>query len=188
TTNAEEHSGDSLVRTRTVNGSLSSVFSPTFFNELRVQWAHHKEPGEANINDPETIVNQGGQRILTFGRNNFSPRETTIKRFQVADTVTWIHGAHAFKTGLDYNHDQILNFFPAFFGGNYTFNSLANFNRGVPNGSGESFQQNFAGIGTTGATTHPDIDEFAAFVQDEWRARKKVVGTLGPRHDLQTIT
>jgi hypothetical protein len=34
-TSAEEHTGDSLVRTRTANLSLSSVFSPTLFNELR---------------------------------------------------------------------------------------------------------------------------------------------------------
>jgi outer membrane receptor protein involved in Fe transport len=187
TTNAEEHSGNSLVRTRTVNGSVSSVFSPTFFNELRVQWAHDQEPGEANIDDPETIVNQGGQRILTFGRNNFSPRETTIERFQAADTVTWIRGAHSLKVGFDYNRDRILNFFPGFFGGNYTFNSLAAFNRGVPNGAGESFQQNFAGVNTTGAETHPDIDEFAAFLQDEWRLRRTVTLTLGLRYDLQSF-
>ena len=56
----------------------------------------------ANTNDPEvTLVNQGGQRVLIFGRNFFSPRETTIKRFQVADTVTWIRGAHSLKTGFD---------------------------------------------------------------------------------------
>lgn len=186
-TNAEEHSGDALVHTRSVNGSLSSVLSPTFYNEFRAQWARDEEPGLANTNDPETLVNQGGQRVLTFGRNNFSPRETTIKRFQVADTVTWIRGAHALKTGFDYNHDQILNFFPGFFGGNYTFNSLAGFNRGVPSATGESFQQNFAGLGTTGATTRPDIDEFAAFVQDEWRARKNVAVTLGLRYDVQSF-
>lgn len=187
TTNAEEHSGDSLVRTRSVNASMASVFSPTFFNEIRFQWARDKEPGLANTNDPETLVNQGGQRVLTFGRNNFSPRETTIKRFQVADTVTWINGAHALKTGFDYNHDDILNFFPGFFGGNYTFASLASFNRGVPSGAGESFQQNFAGVGTTGATTEPNINEFALFVQDEWRLRKDVTLSLGLRYDVQSF-
>jgi outer membrane receptor protein involved in Fe transport len=187
TTNAEEHSGDSLVRTRSVNASLASVFRPTFFNEIRFQWARDKEPGLANTDDPETLVNQGGQRVLTFGRNNFSPRETTIKRFQVADTVTWINGAHALKAGFDYNHDSILNFFPGFFGGNYTFASLASFNRGVPSGAGESFQQNFAGAGTTGATTEPDIDEFAVFVQDEWRLRKDVTLSMGLRYDVQSF-
>jgi outer membrane receptor protein involved in Fe transport len=187
TTNAEEHSGNSLVRTRSVNGSLSSVFSSTFFNELRAQYARDMEPGLANTNDPEVVLNQGGQRILTFGRNNFSPRETTIKRFQIADTVTWIRGAHSWKIGADVNHDDIFNFFPGFFGGSYTFNSLASFNRGIPNGSGESYQQNFGGIGTTGAETHPNIFEVGAFVQDEWRVRKELTLTLGVRYDLQSF-
>jgi len=186
-TNAEEHSGNALVRTRTVNASLSSVFTPTFFNEFRTQFARDQEPGEANTNDPETVVNQGGQRVLTFGRNNFSPRETTIKRFQVADTVTWIRGVHTLKFGADYNHDDIFNFFPGFFGGNYTFNSLASFNIGRPSGSGESFQQNFGGVGTTGAETHPNINEFAAFAQDVWKIRKNVTLSLGVRYDIQSF-
>src|SRR5438093_3349926 len=186
-TNAEEHSGNSLVRTRTVNGSLSSAFSSTFFNELRAQYARDSEPGLSNTNDPEVVLNQSGQRILTFGRNNFSPRETTIKRGQVADTVTWIRGVHSWKIGADVNHDSIFNFFPGFFGGSYTFNSLASFNRGIPNGSGESYQQNFGGINTTGPETHPDILEFAAFVQDEWRVRKELTVTMGVRYDLQSF-
>jgi outer membrane receptor protein involved in Fe transport len=186
-TNAEEHSGDALVHTRTVNASLSSVFGPNLFNEFRTQYAQDQEPGEANTNDPETIVNQSGQRVLTFGRNNFSPRETTIKRFQIADSVTWVRGAHSFKLGADYNHDNIFNFFPGFFGGSYTFNSLASFNRGSPTASGEFYQQNFAGVGTTGAETHPNITEFAAFVQDVWKVRRDVTLSLGLRYDVQSF-
>jgi len=186
-TNAEEHSGDALVRTRTVNLSLSSVFTSSFFNELRMQYARDKEPGLANTNTPEVVLNQGAQRILTFGRNNFSPRETTIKRFQIADTVTWIRGAHSWKTGIDVNHDDIFNFFPGFFGGGFTFNSLASFNRGIPSGAGESYQQNFGGIGTTGPETHPNIFEVGAFLQDEWRVNKELSLTLGVRYDLQSF-
>ena len=186
-TNALEHTGNSLVRTRTLNASLSSVFRSTLFNELRFQFARDQEPGESNSTDPETIVNQGGQRVLTFGRNNFSPRETTIKRFQVADAVSWIRGAHALKLGLDVNRDSILNFFPGFFSGSYTFNSLASFNKGLPNGSGESYSQNFAGVGTTGGETHPDIFEFAAFAQDEWKLGKRVTLALGVRYDIQSF-
>ncbi len=186
-TNALEHTGNSLVRTRTLNASLSSVFRSTLFNELRFQFARDQEPGESNSTDPETIVNQGGQRVLTFGRNNFSPRETTIKRFQVADAVSWIRGAHALKLGLDVNRDSILNFFPGFFSGSYTFNSLASFNNGFPNGSGESYSQNFAGVGTTGGETHPDIFEFAAFAQDEWKLGKRVTLALGVRYDIQSF-
>ncbi len=187
TTGSEDHSGDSLVRTRTLNASVASVFSPTLFNEFRVQYARDKEPGEANSNDPEVTVRQNGQSLLVFGRNFFSPRETTIKRFQVADSLTVVRGLHTLKLGADYNHDAILNFFPGNFGGRYFFNSLASLGNGVPNGVGESFQQAFAGDGTTGATTEPDINEFAVFAQDEWRLRKTLTVTLGLRYDVQSF-
>ncbi len=187
TSGSEDHSGNSLVRTRTFNASLSSVMSPTLFNEFRAQYARDQEPGEANTDEPEVTSRQGGQTLLVFGRNFFSPRETTIKRFQVADTVTMIRGAHSLKVGADFNHDEILNFFPGNFGGRYFFNSLAALGRGLPNAVGESYQQAFAGEGTSGPTTKPDITEFAIFVQDEWRLKKDLTLTLGLRYDLQSF-
>ncbi len=186
-TRSLEATGDSLVRTRTLNASLASVFSPTFYNELRVQWAKDGEPGEANSDAPQADVRQGGQTVLIFGRNFFSPRETTIKRFQVADTVTWIRGRHSLKFGGDVNLDQIKNFFPGNFSGSYLFASIASFNRGRPSGVGESYTQAFAGDGTTGPLTNPDIKEVALFAQDEWKARRNLTLSFGLRWDLQSF-
>ena len=186
-TSAQEHTGNSLVHTRSVNASLSSVFSSRFYNELRAQWARDEEPGEANTNSPEVNLREGGTTVLVFGRNFFSPRETTIKRFQVADTVTWIAGAHALKAGFDLNFDRIFNFFPGNFGGRYFFNSVAGLGRGLPNGSGENYQQAFPGVGTTGPETHPDLNEYAAFLQDEWKASRHLTLSFGLRYDMQGI-
>ena len=186
-TRAFEGSGDSLVRTRTLNAALTSVLRPTFFNEVRVQYARDNEPGTANSTLPQADVRQNGQTVLVIGRNSFSPRETTIERVQVADTVTWVRGAHTFKAGADVNHDQILNLFPGNFGGVYVFNTVASFNRGVPNGSGDRYVQAFPGPDTTGPETHPDITEYAAFVQDEWKLRKDLTLSLGLRYDLQSF-
>ena len=186
-TSAEEHTGNSLVRTRSLNAVLTSVFSSTFYNELRAQWGRDQEPGEANTNNPEVTAREAGTTALVFGRNFFSPRETTIKRFQIADAVTWIRGTHSLKTGFDLNFDSIFNFFPGNFGGRYLFNSVASLGRGVPNGSGENYQQAFAGSGTTGPETHPDLKEYAVFLQDEWKASRRLTLSFGVRYDLQDI-
>ena len=69
---------------------------------------------------PEAQVNQGGVPVLTIGGNIFSPRETTIKRYQIADTLTYVFGSHTVKGGFDYQQDKILNFFPGNFFGSYT--------------------------------------------------------------------
>jgi outer membrane receptor protein involved in Fe transport len=184
---AFEHSGDSLVNTDTVAGSLASSFTATFFNELRGQWAKDREPGTANSSNPEAIVNQGGQPVLTIGENFFSPRETTIDRWQIADTATWLFGTHMLKGGFDYQHDNILNNFPGNFFGSYTFQTIASFNRGTPNGSQERYVQAFAGPGTTGPTTNPNLQDISLFAQDEWRLRQNLTLNLGLRYDFQKI-
>ena len=182
-TNAEEHSGNSLVNTDTLSSSFTNTFGSTFFNEVRAQYAKDQEPGTANSADPEAQIFHGGNLILTIGRNFFSPRETTIKRYQVADTATYLMQAHTVKAGFDVSHDDILNFFPGNFSGSYRFNSLADFANGKP----ASFTQAFAGAGTSGPTTNPDITEIGLFVQDEWHVLRDFTVTAGLRYDKQQI-
>jgi outer membrane receptor protein involved in Fe transport len=182
--NSIEHTGDSLVKTNTFNASWTSIYGLSLFNELKVQAARDKEPGLANSSNPEAVVQEAGATVLTIGRNNFSPRETTIKRWQIADTATWIRGLHKFKGGFDFQFDDILNNFPGFFSGSYTFRTLASFNGGRPNGPNEFYQQNFQGPGTSGPVTNPNIHEYSFFVQDEWKPMADVTLNLGLRYDL----
>ena len=182
--NAFEHTGASIVRTRTFNANWTGVFGTRLFNEFKVQFARDQEPGEANSDRPEGVIQQSGTTVLTIGRNNFSPRETTIKRWQVADTATWLHGSHKLKGGFDFQFDNILNRFPGFFGGSYTFRSLASFNGGRPNAPNEFYQQNFQGPGTTGPVTNPDLREYSFFVQDEWKPTADLTVNGGLRYDL----
>ncbi|MCA1583702.1 MAG: TonB-dependent receptor [Acidobacteria bacterium] len=95
-----------------------------------------------------------------------------------------MRGEHKLKGGFDFQFDDILNFFPGFFGGSYTFRSLASFNGGRPSGTNEQYQQNFAGPNTTGAETNPNIQEYSFFVQDEWRLRSDLTLNAGVRYDL----
>src|SRR5215471_3007123 len=182
TNSAFDHTGNSLVGTDTLTFTMASVISNRVVNEARFQWARDHEPGTANSDDPETNINQGGT-VISFGRNNFSPRETTEHRYQFIDNLSYQIGTHALKTGIDVNLDNILNFFPGLFGGQYNFNSLADFANGKP----ATFVQAFAGAGTTGPTTHPDIHEVGAYIQDEWRVSPELTLNLGLRWDLELL-
>lgn len=187
---AEEHSGASLVNTDSLTFSLTSTLSPTKINQARLSWQKDEEPGQANSDLPEALVRQGGQTVFTVGRNFFSPRETTIERWQFADTFTWIAGRHTMKFGFDFVRDDILNFFPGNFSGSYTFGSLDDFGRslaGLPTSAGSTFTQAFGGTGTTGAQTFPDIREYSGFAQDEWRVMDNLTFTLGLRYDVQSV-
>jgi len=182
-----EHTGSSLARTTTFSGTLASTLSEKLVNEFRFQLARDAEPGEANSTAPEarigTVVSGTTTTFLNIGRNNFSPRETTIRRAQIVDNILYATGRHTFKTGIDFNFDRILNFFPGFFSGQYTFNNYTAFGTNTPSG----FQQAFAGAGTTGATTHPDLNDYGFYVQDDWKVTSKLTLNLGARYDLETL-
>ena len=151
-TRAQESSGNSLVTTDTVTITLNSAFSSKFFNEFRAQVARDKEPGFANSDNPEATISQGGTAVITIGRNNFSPRETSEDKYQFIDNVSYLTGAHALKGGVDVNIEKILNFFPGLFGGQYVFNSYADYNNHFIPGTAQfqraaRFTQAFAGLG-----------------------------------------
>jgi hypothetical protein len=182
-TNSVQHTGNSNVFTDTFSGVFDSAPTGSLFNEVRGQYLKDREPGEANSTAPEAQIFQGGVAILNIGRNTFSPRETTIKRHQLADTATWIAGAHTVKGGFDYNKDSILNYFPGNFFGSYRFNSLADFANKTP----ASFTQAFPGPGTTGPITHPDLKEVGLFVQDEWHVLSSLTLNAGLRYDTENV-
>ena len=111
--------------------NFTTSLTTSVFNELRgFQWSEDSEPGTAYSPNPEGVVRQAGQQVLLVGRNSFSPRETTINRYQGADAVTFLNGSHVLKAGFDFNKDTILNYFPGNFFGSYTFASIANYNKG----------------------------------------------------------
>ncbi len=177
------HTGNSSVATDSLSSVYDATFGSSFFNEVRAQYLKDREPGEANSPDPETQLFQGGTRVLLFGRNSFSPRETTIKRYQIADTATYIVANHTIKGGFDYSHDNILNYFPGNFFGSYRFNTLADFANKTP----VSFTQAFPGPGTTGPFTHPNLKETGLFLQDEWRLMPSLTLNAGLRYDRQAM-
>lgn len=174
----QEHSGDSLAKTTTFSGALVSTISTSMVNEFRFQLAKDREPGSANSTNPEAQI-QG----LLIGRNNFSPRETTIKRAQVIDNISFARGRQNFKAGLDLNVDHIFNFFPGNFSGVYIFPTYASFATNTPT----SFSQSFAGAGTTGATTHPNSKDLGLFLQDDIRVTPKLTLNFGVRYDRQFL-
>jgi outer membrane receptor protein involved in Fe transport len=178
----EEHSGNSVAKTTTFSGSLTSTVTSSVVNEFRFQFGRDREPGTANSDVVEARINTLNG-FLQLGRNNFSPRETTIKRWQFIDTLSYTRGAHSLKFGADLNFDKIFNFFPGLFTGQYTFNTYNAFLTNTP----ASYTQNFAGPNTSGGTTNPDMSDYGFFAQDDWRATPSLTLNFGLRYDYQKM-
>ncbi|MBM3726784.1 MAG: TonB-dependent receptor [Acidobacteria bacterium] len=177
---AQEATGDSQNNTDNLAATYTRVLSASSLFDLRFTYVRDDAPGQANAASPETNILEGGNRVVSFGRNSFSPRYTNIDRAQFISSLSLNRGRHAFKIGGDMNFDRIKNFFPGNFSGVFQFNSLADFAANRP----FSFTQGFAGAGTDGALTRPNLSEYAVFAQDSWRATNSLTLNYGVRYDL----
>jgi outer membrane receptor protein involved in Fe transport len=148
--------------------------------ESRLTYTRDNQPGEANSADPEAVIQQGGATALSIGRNNFSPRYTNAKTTQWAESLALVRGSHNYKMGFDLNFQRIGNFFPGNFSGSYTFTSYANFANKIP----FSFTQAFAGAGTAGPLSEPNVGEYAFYAQDSWRVNGSLTLNYGIRYDF----
>ncbi|MCI0349021.1 MAG: TonB-dependent receptor [Acidobacteriales bacterium] len=200
-TMSEEHTGAANVRTTNITTAVTSNLASNFINVARFTYFHDREPGQANSSLPELLISQTGASAFSFtaGRNFFSPRETTIDRYQYGDSVTYVRGRHTFKGGIDVIHDQIFNLFPGTSNGSYRL-TLDQLGRslcrsgltplpatitacGAPAGS---FSQNFFGAGTAGPVTEPNLFDLGVYFQDDWKVNHNLTLNLGIRYDLDT--
>ncbi len=177
---ASEATGDSKAITDSLVASYSRTLGSSRLWEVRYNYTRDDQPGAANSTAPETTVQQGGQNVIVFGRNNFSPRYTNSKRNQVISTFTWTFGRHTMKFGGDLNFERIENFFPGQFSGVYLFSSLLDYALKRP----ATFQQALPGPGTSGPLSRPNLNEYAFFIQDQWRVNNRLTLNYGLRYDL----
>ena len=183
-TSAVGHTGNASVTTDNISGTHNLTISPATLLESRFTFTRDDEPGEANSTAPEVLLRQGGSTVISFGRNNFSPRYTNAKTYQFAETLSHVRGNHSYKMGADLIWQRIGNFFPGNFSGAYTYNSYADFANNNP----FSFTQAFAGAGTDGPLSQPNSGEYGFYAQDSWRVTNRLTLNYGVRYDLFDYT
>ena len=179
---ASEHTGNSQNNTDNLAIQYAKVIGSNMVFDSRFIFLKDNAPGEANSTAPEAIIRQSGNTLLTIGRNNFSPRFTNVKKTNLINSVSLTRGKHTYKIGADLEFDRIVNFFPGNFSGAFTFDTLIDWANSRP----AVFTQGFAGAGTNGATTYPNIGEYAFFAQDAWRVTPRLTLNYGVRYDLFT--
>jgi len=122
------------------------------------------------------------------------------RKWQVADTVNWVHGNHSLKFGADilHNHDLQNNLYQG--NGSYTYGSLVNYISDLvkPSGSCNSSASSTAtgtlpcyssfnqGIGP--AVFQLDTTDLGFFAQDYWKITPRLTLNLGIRYDYEKIS
>jgi len=109
------------------------------------------------------------------------PTGRNVGQAQLVDDLTWLHGKHTIKTGINYRFDKITDtsIASSAYKGTYSFSDLADFVSGNINatGKGSSFSQSFPDI----FAAHIRMNSLGAYVQDEYKPFKNLTLTLGFR-------
>jgi outer membrane receptor protein involved in Fe transport len=209
--------GDDFVKTDFAIARLATVLSQSLVNELRFQFGRDFEYSNSNPPGPNelSLVN------TTPGTPSAAPRPpyTTIgyfydssnqfhagkspdqeryaqpneRRLQAEDILTWSHGKHTLKAGIDINRvfDFVNNLYEE--SGSYRYNYsapfIADYLHATTGIGGTSyakqyyqFAQGFGNPITNIATT-----DYAGFATDDWRILPRLTLTLGVRYEYEYI-
>jgi len=133
---------------------------------------------------PETwYPNDGCCSQLGIATN--MPQGRNVGQAQVVDDLTWLHGKHSIKGGVNYRYNKVTDFTNSerAYAGIYTFNDLADFTTAQVNatGLGDSFSQSYPNL----IQVHLRMSSLGAYLQDEWKVRHNLTLTLAFRmeHD-----
>lgn len=132
---------------------------------------------------------------FTFGTPTFLNRAALPdeRRWQLADTMNWIHGNHNFKFGGDYVHtdDRINNLFTGF--GSYGYSNLAAYfsdfylsQNPATAGKAKNYTSLYVqGFGIPGVEF--PTGDFGFFGEDNWKLTKALTVTVGLRYEYEKL-
>jgi carboxypeptidase family protein len=191
-------------------GNLSTTFTSSLVNELRVQYAHRNYDFPTASSQPHMeVANQ-----FAIGVNRGNPDFYREGRFELVDNLTKNVGKHTFSFGGDYNWVRTTESFPLFYPFEAVFLCVApdpnnplcaksnlaqhdpvlieferfqapNFNE--PSFDTSVFQLNHYPESVRNAAQGTlDHTYSGLFVQDNWRATQKLTVNAGLRTDWET--
>jgi Carboxypeptidase regulatory-like domain len=206
--------GNDYVRDNWIVGKLDSFFTNYLSNEARFMYGRDFEfefnqtptaYEQSNlVNTPSGYINPLGlpanvylSGFFQFGTPQFLNRAALPdeRRWQLSDTVVWVHGRHTFKFGEDYVHtyDLISNLYNQY--GGYTYNGnqalgsyLADLylaQNPVAGKKAENYTYFNQGAGDPGLEF--TTGDYALFAQDEWKVTPRLSLTLGLRWEYESF-
>jgi hypothetical protein len=129
-----------------------------------------------------------------IGNNLIYPLGSYSNTFQFQDNISWTRGKHAVKFGGEFRRMQINGPFDLFVNGEYVYQDLSAF--GVPSSSNNPGLENFlkgipfvyVGIDPAKSNSVRGFRQsgIAFYLQDDWRATRKLTLNLGLRYEFYT--
>jgi hypothetical protein len=213
TNDAVSGNGQEQVETESAAVTLTSSLTPRWTSHLRAQFSRDLEQSFPNSTAARTQIYDW---LDDMGESSILPRQTREHRLHVAETMSVTRGRHEWKFGGDGMRTWDYDYFPSLYGGEYIFDYISvnpwtfvpmeegldltplrawahtvepswNFDAGTWTGPTANlaryYVQNFGN-----PVSHPNSNDYAAFVQDTVRMTKRMSASVGVRYDLQTFS
>ncbi len=126
---------------------------------------------------------------LTIGSSGFLPSVEKQNAFVGDEDLTWVHGRHSVKFGVEVRHEQFTMFQPAAPRGTESFGSDFTDNPAAPGTGGESFATFLLGIPDGGSINNLHTVDYrrwitSYFAEDDIQATPRLTLNLGLRYEL----
>jgi len=102
---------NNYIRDQSLAGGLTSTLTPSWINELRMQYAHRNFDFPVVSTQPHLEV----ANTFAVGVNRGNPDIYTESRFEIVDNVTHNFGNHTVSFGGNYDHVNTYESFPLFY-------------------------------------------------------------------------
>ncbi len=102
---------NNYIRDQSLAGGLTSTLTPSWINELRMQYAHRNFDFPVVSTQPHLEV----ANTFAVGVNRGNPDIYTESRFEIIDNVTHNFGNHTISFGGNYDHVNTYESFPLFY-------------------------------------------------------------------------
>ena len=174
--------------TRYGKAGWTSIIGGHMLNEVRAGWFKDRI---SDYSDPKLLPSTGLLGIdvagTQIGANPAYPSVLSEQRYELIDNFTWSGGSHTVKGGINYTAtEDWLNQLNAG-NGSYVYPSLTNF---ADDFSGPLLNlRNYTNFTQTFGKPIVDLHTkvYSPYVQDTWRAMRKLTVIAGVRYDKVTL-
>jgi hypothetical protein len=185
---------DNQTRDHTAVLNATVVFSPSLFNETKLQWARRSYEFRPVVAEPTLEITN----LLLMGKTTSDLDFYKERRLQAASSLLHVRGGHQFKFGVDANAIQDEAGWDLFFPARIVFPTPAAFLNFTPAlfwwpvlsnqthpGFGIPFSQAVPSEWRDATLFDMDYTSIGFFAQDTWSATSKLTLTYGLRYDLE---
>jgi hypothetical protein len=170
------------------NFTLNSILTPNTVNNFTFGFQYWNNLIQADQLSPLITFPDG----TSFGTNVNVPQKSSQHKFQFRDDLSWTHGAHTLRGGVDFIYEpQVGGYFENNPTPEYDFFDTAQ-NIADPSQYPQGFSTPGLVIGMTGTSGDPSFNlspkMLGLYFQDDWRVTPRLLLNLGIRYDRDINT